>query len=231
MPIMTDETTHLLKRLILVVLFSIAFAYIETAIVVYRRAIDYPSDHFRRRTEQHRCLANTDLGRPAATLVLIVTAAWLFGVNRQARTAYFLLILAVWKIFYYVWLKVLTGWPTSILDWDFRCRWASPVLYRILVSLLVSLLAVAILLRSAQRRPLSIKWSDWIGWSTSAIIVIVAFWLGNRDVAERGLGLVQWSHPLTFPKALFFLGYGAAVAACVRTLVRGPKPPIATGDS
>ena len=30
----------------------------------------------------------------------------------------FLFVFGVWDIFYYVWLKVLIGWPVSWLEWD-----------------------------------------------------------------------------------------------------------------
>ncbi|MCJ7673904.1 MAG: hypothetical protein MUO33_01995, partial [Sedimentisphaerales bacterium] len=48
-----------------------------------------------------------EIGREAATLVLISTGAWLFGKGIQPRCAYFLTIFATWDIFYYVWLKAL----------------------------------------------------------------------------------------------------------------------------
>ncbi len=63
-------------------------------------------------------LVLTEIGREAATLVLIFTAAWLFGGVPQERIAYFLIIFAVWDIFYYVWLKVLLDWPATLMDWD-----------------------------------------------------------------------------------------------------------------
>src|SRR5690606_3193495 len=92
-------------------------------------------------TPEARRLLLTEIGREAATLVLILTAAWLFGRSRQERVAYFLVIFAVWDVFYYVWLKVLLNWPASIMDWDILflipAVWASPVLYPVLVSALM----------------------------------------------------------------------------------------------
>jgi hypothetical protein len=223
---MTDKvTSNLIKRLAIAVLFSVAFAYIESSVVVYLRAIFYP-DGFTFPLEMFdltalgRRLTITEIGREAATLVLIVTAAWLFGNNRQERGAYFLLIFAVWDIFYYVWLKVLLDWPASIMDWDvlflIPSVWASPVLYPVLIALAMFVFAVAILYRSARGLPLSIRWSDWLGWTASAVILIVAFCLGGTHIAEP-------CYREYFYRSLFAAGYALGLVVCVRTLIRsGP---------
>lgn len=227
------ENSGLAKRLTLAVAFSIAFGYIESAVVVYLRAIFYP-DGFTfplamfDATALGRRLMVTEIGREAATLVLIVTAAWLFGTNRQERVAYSLLIFAVWDIFYYVWLKVLLDWPASITDWDvlflIPTIWASGVLYPVLVATAMFLFAVAILHRSAQHRPLSIGWSEWIGWSASSIILIVAFCLGGRHITET-------NYRVYFPESVFVLGLGLGITACVRALTRGEQPPAVKSGS
>ena len=148
----------MLKRLLIAVVFSMAFGYIESAVVAYLRALfhpngfTFPMEVFDATPEGKR-LVLTEIGREAATLVLIVTAAWLFGSVHQERVAYFLIIFAVWDIFYYVWLKVLLDWPATLMDWDILflipVAWASPVLYPILVSLAMFVFAVAILHRCA----------------------------------------------------------------------------------
>lgn len=230
---MDADNASLFKRLAIAIAFSVAFAYIESAVVVYLRAIFYP-DGFTfplavfDLTALGRRLTVTEIGREAATLVLIVTAAWLFGRTRQERTAYFLLIFAVWDLFYYVWLKVLLDWPASIMDWDvlflIPTVWASAVLYPVLVAVVMFVFAVAILGRSAQNRPLSIRWSDWIGWAAAAVVLIVAFCLGGRRITEP-------DYRVCFPEFLFVLGYGLGVAACVRALIRVKKQPVTRTDS
>jgi len=224
---------NLFRRLAIAIAFTIAFAYIESAVVVYLRALFYPNGFtfplaMFDLTVLGKRLTVTEIGREAATLVLIVTAAWLFGHNRQERTAYFLLIFAVWDIFYYVWLKVLLDWPASVMDWDvlflIPTLWASAVLYPVLVAAVMFVFAVAILYRSAQNRPLSIKWSDWIGWITAAVVLIVAFCLGGRHITDP-------NYKAYFPEPVFALGYGLGVATCVRALIRIQKQPAARTDS
>ena len=98
---MTDETTHLVRRLAVLILFSIAFSYVHTAAAIYREAAFRSVPAL---TEESGRLMITELGGMVATLVLIVTAAWLFGASRQERMACFLLVLTGSKIFYYIWI-------------------------------------------------------------------------------------------------------------------------------
>jgi hypothetical protein len=211
-------------RLAVAVVFSIAFAYIESAVVVYLRAIFHP-DGFTfplqafDLTPLGRRLLLTEIGREAATLVLIVTGACLFGRNRHERAAYFLAIFAIWDIFYYVWLKVLLDWPASLMDWDvlflIPTLWASAVLYPVLVSLLMFAFAVAILHRCASARPVTVKRSDWLAWLAGAVIIIVSFCLGGRHATEP-------DYREYFYGPVFVVGYAIAAAACLRCVARGP---------
>jgi len=223
---MTDNITQMLKRLLVAIVFSIAFGYIESAVVVYLRAIfhpngfTFPMDVFAL-TAQGRRLLLTEIGREAATLALILTAAWLFGKSRQEHAAYSMLIFAVWDIFYYVFLKVLLDWPATLMDWDILflipVAWASPVLYPVLVSLMVFVFALAILYRSAHGWPLAIAQADWLAWSAATIIIVVSFCLGGTHISRPDYA--DHFHPL-----LFAVGYAVGIAACVRSWLRRPFP-------
>ncbi len=183
----------MLKRLLIAVLFAAAFAYIESAVVVYLRVIFHPNGFTFplapfAESELGRQMLMVEVGREAATLVLIVTAAQLFARARQETPAYFLVIFAVWDVFYYLWLKVLIGWPASIMDWDvlflIPLPWASPVLYPVLASVVMFLIGTAILCRTSGKRPLSIRGSDWAGWAVGSAVMIAAFCLGGLHMTE-----------------------------------------------
>jgi hypothetical protein len=219
---MKNSTVEMLKRLGIAVLFGIAFAYIESAVVVYLRVIFHPNgftfplEMFGVTAEGKRLLL-TEIGREAATLVLILTAAWLFGRVRQERAAYFLAIFAVWDVFYYVWLKVLLDWPASIMDWDILFLipmvWASPVLYPVLVSTMMFAMAVAILYRCANGRPLAVSGIDWLGWAIATTIIVVSFCLGGRHTTES-------DYAEYFSPGLFAAGFALGGAVCLRALFR-----------
>jgi hypothetical protein len=183
----------MLKRLLIAIFFAAAFAYVESAVVVYLRVIFHPGGFTFplapfTETDLGRQMLRVEIGREVATLVVILTAALLFARARQETTAYFLVIFAVWDVFYYVWLKVLIDWPASIMDWDILflipLPWASAVLYPVLVSVLMFAFGTTILYRTSQARPLPVRWTDCIGWATASTILIVAFCLAGVNMTK-----------------------------------------------
>jgi len=190
-----EATKTTLKRFITVVLFSIAFAYIEAAVVVYLRTIFYPNGfHFPLEifgtTPIWRKFLLTEIGREAATLVIIVTGSLISGQNKQQRTAYFLTIFAVWDLFYYVWLKVLIDWPASIMDWDvlflIPITWASPVLAPVLVSLTMLAFAGMILYLDSEKREIRLSKFEVLGFFTACLIVVVSFCIAGLHITKPG---------------------------------------------
>lgn len=106
------------------VLLAVAFGYIEAAVVVYLRQIFHPNGFIFPLpafllSDGSRNMLIIEVGREAATLVLILSVSLLAGTNAPQRTACFMIIFAVWDIFFYVWLKILLGWPASFMDWTY----------------------------------------------------------------------------------------------------------------
>ena len=218
----TEPLKTTLKRFVIVVVFSIAFAYIEAALVVYLRTIFHP-DGFTfplttfGMTPLWKRLLLTEIGREAASMVLISTGAWLFGRNLQQRFAYFLTIFAVWDIFYYVWLKVLLDWPASIMDWDILflipVTWAGPLLAPVLVSITLVLFAIVILYRDSCARPIRASRIEWLGFIAAAVVVVVSFCIAGRHITEPNFQ----SH---FYWPVFALGHISAIALFVKCLLK-----------
>jgi hypothetical protein len=212
----------MLKRFCIVVVFGIAFGYIEAAVVVYLREIFHPAGFTFPLTEfgispLWKQLLLTEIGREAATLVLIFTASWLFGRNSQQRLAFFLTIFAVWDIFYYVWLKVLINWPGSIMDWDILFLiptvWAGPVVAPILISLTMLTFAAIILYRSCGAGILKPTPIDWFVFILAALLAVVSFCIAGLHATEPDFK----SH---FHWPLFAAGFLSAVIFFVRCLRR-----------
>ena len=219
--IIKTRRTELLIKILIVTAFSIAFAYIESAVVVYLRAIFHPNGFTFPLTEiptieQWGKLLGTEIGREAATIVLILTSCWLFGRNKRQRLAWFLIIFAVWDIFYYVWLKVLLDWPASIMDWDvlflIPTIWASPVLAPVLVSLTMICFALVSLM-TERRFKLKVSMLDWFGYLLAAVVIIVSFCLG-------GLHIDKPNYHEYFSWPLFAAGEAVAIAVFIKCLLR-----------
>ena len=216
-------------RFIVAVIFSIAFAYIESAGVVYLRVIFHPDGFIFPLSNvdtilQHKALLLTEIGREAATIVLILTGAWLFGRNLQQRFAYFLTIFAVWDIFYYIWLKVFSAclkaipdWPQSIMDWDILflipVTWAGPVLAPVLSSITFLVFAMILLYRDCCGRPIRASWIDWIGFVVAAVVIVVSFCIPGPHIAE-----LDYQSYFYWP--IFALGNIIAIALFVKCLLK-----------
>jgi len=220
-----------LTRFVIAVIFSIAFAYIESAVVVYLRVIFHPDGFAFPLSNvdtilQHKALLLTEIGREVATIVLILTGAWLFGRNLQQRFAYFLTIFAVWDIFYYVWLKVLSAWlkaipdwPVSIMDWDILflipLAWAGPVVAPVLISITLLVFAMIILYRDSYGRPIKASRIEWLGFIAAAVVVVISFCIPGRHITEPD----YQSH---FYWPVFAAGLLAAIVLFVKCLLK-PK--------
>ena len=211
------------KRFIVIVIFAAAFGYIESAVVVYLREIFYPAGftfplpNLLAFDPAQKYLLLTEIGREAATIAVILTAAFLFGRNRRQRFACFMVIFAVWDIFYYVWLKVILDWPASIMDWDILflipVTWASAVLYPIIMSLTMLVFAAVVLYHDAIGKPIRVSPLDWLVFSLAALIIVVSFCTPGPYIAAADYK----SH---FYWPLFALGAISAVAVFLKCLVK-----------
>ncbi|MEJ2703693.1 MAG: hypothetical protein P8Z79_14745 [Sedimentisphaerales bacterium] len=224
-----EPLTTTLGRLGVAIVFSIAFGYIEAAVVVYLREIFHPGGFtfpmtvFGKTPSSLRILL-TEIGREAATIVLIFTGAWLFGRNRRQRIAYSLVIFAIWDIFYYVWLKVLLDWPASIMDWDILflipLTWASPFFYPVLISVTMFVFAVIILCWDSFGWSIRTTLSHWLAFALSAVIVVESFVIAGVHITEP-------DYASYFYPWLFVVGYLLGVATFIMCLFKsGPQPSV-----
>ena len=128
----------------MVAAYAVAMAWVESAVVFYLRST-------MGRIEPHQPdplpviggIASVELPREFATLVMLFTVGWLAGRTWRARLGYAAIAFGVWDVFYYVFLKIICGWPHSLLDWDvlflLPLPWWGPVLAPVLISLLMIL--------------------------------------------------------------------------------------------
>ncbi len=130
------------KRFLLVSVYAVAMAFLEAAVVVYIRGLLHI-------TNDHVSLGpyvRMEIWREAATMVMLVTVGWMVGRGRLDRLAYGLFAFGMWDIWYYVWLRILIGWPETLLDWDtlflIPLRWWGPVLSPVLIAALICVVAV-----------------------------------------------------------------------------------------
>jgi hypothetical protein len=168
------------KTLIWLSLFSIAMGYMESSIVVYLREISYPEGFDFPLKVMEKGLALTEVIREAATMIILLAAGYIGGRNLAQRFAWFLYCFAVWDLLYYIFLKMLIGWPESLLTWDILflipVAWTGPVLAPLIVSLTMMLLALTLLHFSIGiELPIKIRFLEWCLLITGALVMILAF--------------------------------------------------------
>ena len=195
-------------RWLTVALFAIAMAWVESAVVFYLRTMI-------NRIEPYQPTPLPVAGgirfaeavRELATLVMLLTVGCLAGRNARTRFAYTLIAFGVWDIFYYIFLKLLTPWPRSLLDWDILflvpLPWWGPVLAPVCIALLM--ICWGTLVTQFEREGRSIR-SNWKAWSVNLIGVAMALYVFMEDaipVAGRGTQALRELLPAQFNWPLF----------------------------
>src|ERR1035438_5297081 len=163
-----------------VVLYAIAMAWMESAAVFYLRSMmdriePYQPDPF----PVIGGFASVELPREFATLVMLFAVGFLAGRTWRARIGYAAIAFGVWDIFYYVFLKMMCGWPHSLLDWDILfllpLPWWGPVLAPVLISLLMILWGTFASQFERTHTPVLSNWRAWVLNLTGVALALYVF--------------------------------------------------------
>ena len=137
--------------------FGAAFGFVEAAVVAYLQAAIGLSPATADPLTVPQIpphLLRIEVTREAATIVMLLAVAFLAAQRSRERWALFLYMFALWDLVYYAGLRVLTGWPTSLLSVDvlflIPVPWVAAVWYPVLVSTL-SVFAVLVCSRTGLR--------------------------------------------------------------------------------
>lgn len=196
--------------------YAVAMAYLESAIVVYLRRLYYPRGFDFPLVIIDIPTLLLELGREAATMVMLAAVGIAAGRTRVGKFAYFMFLFGVWDIFYYLWLKVFLDWPASVLTWDvlflIPVPWVGPVLAPVTVAGTMIGMGL-VLLHLEQRGPvLPAGKTVWLAQIAASLIVI---WSFTMDVVPRlpdnGALLAQWT-PTYYRWWMLILGQTLAIS-------------------
>ncbi len=187
---------------LLLAIFSIAMGYLESAVVVYLRKIYYPSGFSFPLVPMENLLALTELGRELATIVMLLFVGIITGKNALQRFAYFAFCFAIWDIFYYIFLKIILGWPESLLSWDILflipVPWVGPVLAPVIVSVTLIIFAVITVIFTEKPVPAKIRFNEITIFLTGCIFIFISFiWdfvaaMYHQQMSLREAGINGW---------------------------------------
>ncbi len=223
------------SKLIWVTLFAIAMGLLESAVVIYMRELLYPGGFSFPLSPIPERLAVTELLRELATLVMLVGVGVVAGRNFPERFAWFIFSFGVWDIFYYVFLKLLIGWPTSMLTWDLLflipVTWTGPVVTPVVCSMLMITLALVILRRTGKNPTFRISPLSWVILIAGSMVVFLSFITDYTRFILHSFTLRElWSLPskqalfdlsvqyipFSFPWMIFAAGSAVIIAAGIR---------------
>jgi hypothetical protein len=208
-----------------VLAYSVAMSYLEAAVVVDLRAAMgvaagtvFPVSFSGVATN----LGWIEIGREAATLVMIGGVGWIAGRTPIERLAWAAVVFGVWDIGYYAWLWVFSGWPTGLGTWDLLfllpAPWAGPVWAPVVVSAGLIVFGLAYAGRIRAGAPVRMDRLRFGGLVVGGLVVIGSF-LTNAGVVLDG------GTPDSFAWPIFALGMAIGVVAALDALrVRAPGP-------
>ena len=129
-------------RWIVVVTFAAGMAWVEAACVYYLRVmVDRVQPYQPDPLPIRGLLGEVELVREGATLLMLAMVGMLAGRRWRARLGYAAIAFGVWDILYYVFLRLICGWPTSLMDWDILfllpLPWWGPVLAPVCIASLM----------------------------------------------------------------------------------------------
>jgi hypothetical protein len=196
------------ERCWIVLAFAVAMAWVESAVVFYIRT------HVNR-IEPYQpdplpligTLGPVELARELATLIMHFTVGMLAAPAWRSRFGYMAISFGVWDIFYYIFLKVMCGWPNSLWDWDILfllpLPWWGPVLAPVSIALLMIVWG-ALAIRSV--RPFTTLPANRTARSLCALGIGLALYVFMADairVSNGGVAALRTLLPTQFNWPLF----------------------------
>jgi hypothetical protein len=195
------------KRLIWVAVYAIAMGFLEAVCVIYIRKIFPVEANFPIPPMDQ---LGVEIVREVCTIVMLVAVAWLGGINTRTRLACFFYAFGLWDILYYVGLAWMSGWPSSLLDWDclflIPKPWYGPVLAPVLISVYLILSCCFLHAREIRNNPLRVSVKGVILQITTFAVWYWSFVKDADQITANGFKGIFYSWPL------FILGLFLGIA-------------------
>jgi hypothetical protein len=206
----TTEQNSNWRRWWTVVLYAMAMAWVESAVVFYLRSMIHRIEPYQPDPlPMIGGFAAVELTRELATLVMLFAVGVLAGRTWRARIGYTIIAFGVWDIFYYIFLKIICGWPHSLLDWDILfllpLPWWGPVLAPVLIALLMIVWGSLASQYEPPAAPLRRIWAAWLLNFFGSALALYVFMTDAMDASRHGLESIRTILPTRFHWPLFLL--------------------------
>jgi hypothetical protein len=205
---------------LLVVALAIAMAWVESASVYYLRVLVDRVDPYQPDPLPMRgVLGGVELVREAATLVMLLAVGTLAGRTWHARLGYTAIAFGVWDIGYYVFLKLMSGWPASLFDWDILfllpLPWWGPVIAPVCIALLMIVWGTLATQRPDRNPAAHVELRLWASASAGIALALYVFMTDSLRAVYQGRD-VRTTLPTAFNWPLFTLALTVMTAPIVQ---------------
>ncbi len=205
------------KNLFTVFIFSIAMAYLESAVVVYLRYLYYPMGFVLPIKMIPNQTLFIELGREAATIIMLLAIALLSSKLKRQRIFFFFFAFGVWDIFYYIWLKIFINWPQTLLADDLLflipVPWIAPVVAPILISVLFITISIMALKKIEKGKQVEISKTNAAIILVGVLLILISFMWNYQ---ER---LISTS-PVEFFWMVFIIGLLLMIAGGINIILQ-----------
>ena len=217
------------SRFVAVILFSIAMAWMESATVAYLRTLlDRVEPYQMTPLPLANSFGATEVVREASTIIMLVVLGWLGGRSVKSRCGYFMIAFGVWDIFYYVFLRIIVGWPHSMFDWDvlflIPLPWWGPVLAPMLISKILIIGGTMMIYFEDTGRVAKVTFFAWAFWGMGILIALYVFMADSIGAMLGNPGELHKLLPTQFNWPLFLFALILMAAPILQMLNQLIKP-------
>jgi len=213
------------KKLWYIGIFAVAMAYLESAVVVYLRRIYNITDLTTSLSRFDSQISSIEVGREVMTLIMLLAVGWTVGKNFQSRVGFAIFTFGLWDIFYYIWLRVFIGWPTSLFNSDLLflipLPWWGPVMSPILIALLMMLSGERAVLFAERGTRIHFRPLDWTALTIGVLIILYSFMADSLTLLPANLEMLSEVKPTAFNWLLYMIGFALVVFSVYRVTRHG----------
>jgi hypothetical protein len=159
--------------------FALAMGFFEAILVIYLRELYYPEGfEFPLKLIEPR-IFSFELLRELSTMIMLICIGLLAGKTILQQFGFFLFSFAVWDLFYYCGLKLLIGWPDSLLTWDILflipITWVGPVIAPVICSFSMIYMAALLFAGETAKKHFRLISYEWVLIISGAVIIFISF--------------------------------------------------------
>ena len=138
--------------------------------------------------------------------VRIAAVGALAGRTWRRRAGYAALAFGAWDIFYYVFLRLISGWPRTLLDWDILfllpLPWWGPVIAPVSIALLMIIWGT--MATQSDEDVIEPRWAIALA-SLGIVLALAVFMIDAWRALPQGRDAVVTVLPTTFDWPLFWV--------------------------